>query len=107
MHAQHHVFVLSFHREPLDMDRVHEAMTILSGTKNYASFTSQKALTMHPWVNTTKTIQVSVAPGEGYMYQHVYAGKDHFRFWDFEFHGTSFLYKQVFKNVKSELKILL
>ncbi len=89
------------------MDLVHEAMKMLSGTNNYLSFTPEKPLLRQPWVNTTKTIHLSVTPGEAYMHHHVYPGHNHFKFWDFEIQGSSFLYKQVYTVLTNVFKCAL
>ena len=90
-----HFFLLA-NRSFLDLDLVQRVAEMLSGTRDYRAFTRPRRLHQEPWINTVKTLQVSVQTGSAFLNSHL----PHFyheQFYNLEivFQGSSFLYKQV------------
>lgn len=83
-------------REPLDMDLVHKAVSVLSGTHDFKAFTTSSGLEdKPPDYSTVRNVEISLEPGTSFMSPYMPPFTDQFDYWHFVYKSRSFLYRQV------------
>jgi tRNA pseudouridine(38-40) synthase len=90
-------------RQPLDVELVHKAASILRGIHDFKAFTTPSSLLYRSTLNnaypTVRFVDIEVAPSTGFLSNYASASPivNQFDYWDLVFRSRSFLYKQVRK----------
>ncbi|XP_064611510.1 tRNA pseudouridine synthase-like 1 [Liolophura sinensis] len=89
--------------DPLDVNRLHEAAKIFSGTHDFSAYTNPRVLRASH-INPVKTVNVGVKRGEVILQQYQGCLGQGVDLWEIHVSSRSFLYKQVRRMVGAMLQ---
>lgn len=80
----------------MDIEKLHEAISLLSGKHDFAAFTNKKWLIDNP-VNTVRTVNIEAVQGHCFMEEFADYMLDCYSVWNLVFRSQSFMFRQVCK----------